>query len=140
MKVINSITITTSRKLTLLRSWHAICMKMWLSSYLHLNFFLITRIWTRFFHENKLGGTLSLNEHTRVLISLKKNVYCVYQHLGNCGFIMVSNYSRSMTWIYWKIITKLTLTSIGLMFQWARAYNFTPPKIKNYRTHVTAVY
>lgn len=27
---------------------------------------------------------------------------------GNCGFIMVSNYSRSMTWIYWKIITKLT--------------------------------
>lgn len=36
------------------------------------------------FHENKLGGTLSLNKHTRVLISLKKNVYyvCIHQHLG----------------------------------------------------------
>lgn len=30
------------------------------------------------FHENKLGGTLSLNEHTRVLISLKKKMSIAY--------------------------------------------------------------
>lgn len=49
------------------------------------------------FHENKLGGTLSLNEHTRVLILLKKMSITYVSAPGNCGFIMVSNYSRSMT-------------------------------------------
>lgn len=60
------------------------------------------------FHENKLGGTLSLNEHTRVLISLKKKCLLRISAPGNCGFIMVSSYSRRMMLIYWKIITKLT--------------------------------
>lgn len=58
-----------------------------------------------FFHENKLGGILSLNEHTIESHWGKKNVYYVHVYQGapgNCDFIMDSNYIvqvwREFTW------------------------------------------